>query len=128
MKKFRVIIAGSRSYDDYNTLAEECDRILSLKVKDADTKIVVVSGHASGADALGERYAQERGLQLETFPADWTKFGRAAGPIRNAQMASVAHALIAFPKAGEQTGGRRTWLTWLFARVYRLELLVKFKY
>lgn len=107
MKKFRIIIAGSRSYDDYNTLAEECDRILSLKVKDADTEIVVVSGHASGADALGERYAQERGFGLETFPADWTKFGRAAGPVRNAQMASVAHALIAFPKAGEQNRGTK---------------------
>lgn len=107
MKKFRVIIAGSRSYDDYNTLTEECDRILSLKVVDADTEIVVVSGHASGADALGERYAQERGFGLETFPADWTKFGRAAGPIRNAQMASVAHALIAFPKAGEVNRGTK---------------------
>lgn len=58
--------------------------------------IVIVSGHASGADALGERYAQERGYELETYPADWKVHGRAAGSIRNAQMASVAHALIAF--------------------------------
>lgn len=37
-----------------------------------------------------------RDLQLETYTADWKAHGRAAGPIRNAQMASVAHALIAF--------------------------------
>lgn len=57
---------------------------------------MIVSGHASGADALGERYAQERGLECEQYPADWEAYGRAAGPIRNAEMAEVADALIAF--------------------------------
>lgn len=56
---------------------------------------MIVSGHASGADALGERYAQERGYETEIYPADWKTHGRAAGPIRNAQMAAVADALIA---------------------------------
>lgn len=31
---------------------------------------MIISGHASGADALGERYAQERGSLLDTYPAD----------------------------------------------------------
>lgn len=57
---------------------------------------MIVSGHATGADALGERYAQERGLQVELHPADWDAYGRAAGPKRNEQMAEVADALIAF--------------------------------
>ena len=57
---------------------------------------MIVSDHASGADALGERYAQERGYETEVYPADWKTNGRAAGPIRNAQMAAVADALIAF--------------------------------
>ena len=74
-------------------LKEECDFYLQNQ-KPED--IVIVSGHASGADALGEHYALERDLQLETYTADWKAHGRAAGPIRNAQMASVAHALIAF--------------------------------
>lgn len=93
ISKYRVIIAGCRDFVDYELLKEKCDFYLQNK-KEED--IVIVSGHASGADALGERYAQERGLQLETYPADWKTHGRAADPIRNAQMASVAHALIAF--------------------------------
>ena len=57
---------------------------------------ISISGHATGADALGERYAQERGLFLDAHPADWNKHGRAAGPIRNAEMAEAADTLIAF--------------------------------
>ncbi len=91
--KYKVIIVGCRDFADYELLKEECDFYLQNQ-KPED--IVIVSGHASGADALGEHYALERDLQLETYTADWKAHGRAAGPIRNAQMASVAHALIAF--------------------------------
>ena len=90
--KYKVIIAGCRDFADYELLKEECDFYLQNQ-KPED--IVIVSGHASGADALGDHYALERDLQLETYTADWKAHGRAAGPIRNAQMASVAHALIA---------------------------------
>ena len=93
ISKYRVIIAGCRDFADYELLKEKCDFYLQNQ-KPED--IVIVSGHASGADALGERYAQERGFGLETFPADWKANGRAAGPIRNAKMASVAHTRIAF--------------------------------
>lgn len=74
-------------------LKEKCDYFLQGE-KEKD--VVIISGHASDADALGERYAQERGSQLETYPADRKAHGRAAGPILNAQMADVADALIAF--------------------------------
>lgn len=74
-------------------LKEKCDYCLQNQQPE---DIVVISGHASGADALGERYAQKRGLQLETFPAYWKVLGKAAGPIRNAKLAEVADALIAF--------------------------------
>lgn len=80
-------------FSDYELLKEKCDYYLQNQQPE---DIVIVSGHASGADALGEKYAQERGFQLETYPADWKAHGRAAGPIRNAKMACVAHALIAF--------------------------------
>lgn len=93
ISKYRVIVAGCRDFTDYELLKEKCNFYLQDKKPE---NVIIVSGHASGADALGERYAQERGFGLETFPADWKAHGRAAGPIRNAQMASVAHALIAF--------------------------------
>ena len=93
LDQYRVIIAGCRDFGNYELLKEKCDYLLQNQKKE---DIVIVSGHASGADALGERYAQERGYKLETYPADWQAHGRAAGPIRNAQMANVANALIAF--------------------------------
>lgn len=93
ISKYKVIIAGCRDFNDYELLKEKCDDFLQDENKE---DVVIISGHASGADALGERYAQERGFQLETYPADRKALGRAAGPIRNARMASAANSLIAF--------------------------------
>ena len=94
MEEFRVIIAGTRNFSNYELLKEKCDNILSSKRQDSN--IVIVSGTAKGADRLGERYARERGFLLRRFPADWDKDGNKAGPIRNAKMADNADALIAF--------------------------------
>ena len=92
--KFRVIIAGGRDFTDYQLLRQKCDKILGEKSK--TSQIVIVSGTARGADRLGERYARERGFQVERYPADWDADGKSAGPIRNAKMAENADALIAF--------------------------------
>lgn len=94
MEVFRVIIAGGRDFNDYTLLKTKCDNILAKTA--LTNKIVVVSGAARGADSLGERYAREKGYTIEQYPADWNTHGRAAGPIRNAQMANSADALIAF--------------------------------
>ena len=94
MEYFRVIIAGGRDFNDYPLLKAKCDNILADKT--ATHRIIVVSGAAKGADSLGEQYAREKGYTVERYPADWNTHGRAAGPIRNAQMANNADALIAF--------------------------------
>lgn len=91
---YKVIIAGTRMFADYTLLCSSCDRLLSQKGLTHD--IIIVSGTARGADKLGERYAKERGYNVELFPADWENKGRAAGYIRNADMANNADALIAF--------------------------------
>lgn len=90
---FRVIIAGGRNFCDYAQLVRVCDHMLSNK---NPSDIEIVSGVARGADNLGERYAKEKGYQLSQFPADWNRNKKAAGYIRNAQMADYADALIAF--------------------------------
>lgn len=89
-----MIIAGGRQFNDYGLLSAKCDGILSQKRM--THKIVIVSGTARGADTLGERYAHERGYAVEQYPADWEQHGKAAGPVRNKQMADVADALIVF--------------------------------
>jgi hypothetical protein len=94
MEDFRVIIAGCRNFYNYVILKERCEYFLQNKMKTHN--VIVISGHASGADSLGEKFAADHNLQCELFPADWEHHGKAAGPIRNAKMAEVADALIAF--------------------------------
>lgn len=91
---FRVIVAGSRGFNDYAALQTVCDKLLAKKKQIHN--IVIISGTARGADTLGEQYARERGYTVERFPADWQQYGKAAGPIRNRLMARNADALIAF--------------------------------
>ena len=94
-KKVNIIVAGSRSFDDYELLKEKCDYYLS----DALAKgydIEIVSGTAKGADKLGEQYAKERGYHIAYFHPDWKAYGKRAGYLRNQQMANFSDALICF--------------------------------
>lgn len=84
----KVIIAGGREITDY-------DLVLKAVLNAGFDITAVVSGGARGVDAMGERFAEEAGIQLFKFPADWDKHGRAAGPIRNQVMGDFADALIA---------------------------------
>lgn len=90
----KVIIAGSRSFADYENLKSVCDRILPNHY--SEPCITILSGTSSGSDSLGERYAHERGYTLNRYPADWKQYGKAAGPIRNRQMVNDADAAIVF--------------------------------
>lgn len=86
----KVIIAGGREGFDEETVFE------ILNVAAIDIEITeVVSGCAPGVDELGQLWASERGIPVKRFPADWNQHGKAAGPIRNEQMANYADALIA---------------------------------
>lgn len=87
MKK--VIIAGSRNFNDYDMLKAFCDSIIT-------EPCIVVSGNAQGADRLGEKYAQEKHYDVAMFLPQWSRHGKAAGPIRNELMADYADVLIAF--------------------------------
>ena len=89
---FKVIIAGGRDFSDYDLLKVKMNRILS----NITVEIVVISGTARGADSLGEKYATEMGYKLEQYPANWNKYGKRAGYLRNKQMADVAHACVCF--------------------------------
>lgn len=91
---YKVIIAGGRDFNDYNLLKDKVNKI--LKEKRLTHNIVIVSGCARGADTLALRYASENVLNVEEYPADWEKYGKKAGYLRNAQMAEVSDALIAF--------------------------------
>jgi len=115
----RVIVAGNRDFNDYVLMKAQLDVILQHVLPN----VIIISGKAKGADQLGERYADERGLQKAFFPANWKnldapgavikqnaygEYNARAGNDRNEQMAVYAHngdngALVAF-WAGDKGG------------------------
>lgn len=79
----RLLIAGSRDFNDYPLLKEQVLQFIS----DYELQgVEIVSGAARGADALGEVFAREHGLVLRKFPANWDLHGRSAGYKRNSEM------------------------------------------
>jgi hypothetical protein len=90
MEEFKLIVAGSRSFNDYQLLKTKLDFYLSNL-----QHVEIVSGTARGADQLGERYAREKGFSIKRFPADWS-LGKVAGYLRNKEMAEYANGLVAF--------------------------------
>ena len=86
----KIIIAGGRDFNDYQLLCSKLDFLFQNVVP------TIICGEARGADSLGKKYALEHNLQVISFPADWEKYGKSAGYIRNEQMAKEADALVAF--------------------------------
>jgi hypothetical protein len=87
----KVIIAGGRDFTDWDMFQGYMSTLPPWVGIDE-----VVSGGASGADALGEQWAQLHGKPCKVFHAEWDRLGKRAGPIRNAEMSIYGNGLIAF--------------------------------
>lgn len=86
----KTIIAGSRTITDR--------RLVFDILRELDFITEVVCGCARGIDTLGSQWAKTQDLPVKHFPADWKKFGKSAGPIRNKQMAEYGEALVLIHK------------------------------
>lgn len=95
----RVLVCGGRDYDDWGKV---CDTLLNITR--SKPYVTIIEGGARGADRLGRRFALEMEYTYITYPADWEKYGRGAGHIRNQQMLDEGKPdlVVAFP------GGRGT--------------------
>ncbi len=72
-----VLVCGSRFYSDYAKIYDYLKRLNASQV---------LAGGCRGADTLAVRAARSLGVPFREFPADWQRFGKAAGPMRNQQM------------------------------------------
>lgn len=77
----RVLICGDRHWTDYDLLHNWLVRISERTYIEC-----VIEGEARGADSIGRAVAVSMGIPFLPVPADWVKYGRAAGPIRNMEM------------------------------------------
>lgn len=97
MNELNLIIAGSRDWKSYSVLKDATNEILTdIYYKLPFNSVQVISGTAKGADLLGEQYACEYNFSIKRFPADWDKYGKKAGYMRNVEMANNANACIVF--------------------------------
>ena len=83
----KLAIIGSRDFTDYDLLKEKADSL---------NPSIIISGGASGADYLAERYAKKNNKPIKIYHADWQRHGRAAGPIRNKEIVKNSDHILAF--------------------------------
>jgi hypothetical protein len=100
IKMARVLVCGGREFADKGRVFT----VLDYYREASEGFTVVIHGAARGADSLAGEWAAARGISVEEYPANWERDGRAAGPIRNAQMLREGKptVVVAFP------GGRGT--------------------
>lgn len=102
----RILVCGGRDYLDYNYLRKTLSEILYQNELTVDD-VIIIQGGAKGADFLAKCFSYcygWGGIMCEEYPADWKKYGRGAGHIRNQQMLDEGKPdlVVAFP------GGRGT--------------------
>jgi hypothetical protein len=86
-----IAVVGSRDFQDYALLCCTLD-----KIRARYPDCTLVSGGAQGADTLASQYSQEHGIPIRVFWADWNRYGKAAGPIRNREIVEAADIVVAF--------------------------------
>lgn len=86
----RLAIIGSREFKQYQYLVTLLDPI-------KDSIEWIISGGARGVDSMAERYARVNKIPFLLFPANWDKYGKRAGFIRNQQIVDEADYMIAIP-------------------------------
>ena len=100
---FRVLVTGSREWDDVEELRLALVHAAILRL---DSAVIVHGACPSGADAIAAEWARDYGVQAEEHPADWEQFGKAAGFRRNAEMVALgADLCLAFYKQGAGNKG-----------------------
>jgi len=83
-ENFALLIAGSRTYNNYDEFCKVTDLMLS-KIKKS-YNIEIIQGGANGADKFAEIYANNHGYTCTLFKADWDNYGKSAGYRRNSEM------------------------------------------
>jgi hypothetical protein len=105
---FRLLVAGGRNFYNYKFIDETLTEWLSEQDIDA-SEITLVHGDAAGVDRIAAQWAKYNSLTVEAHPADWTKNGRAAGVMRNGEMAGtgIDYAIL-FPGGNGTTNMENT--------------------
>lgn len=100
----KILVCGSRNWEDRYKIVE----VFAGLVHGSLEPITIIHGAAKGADQLAGTTAKEYGLEVEEYPADWDKYGRRAGPIRNLEMLDQEPDLVLAFQVGKSRGTQHT--------------------
>lgn|SRR3990167_8714384 len=87
----RLAVAGYRDYHD----REKVFQLLDL-FRETNLVEEIITGDARGVDSLARDYARINNIKLTVFTAQWNKYGKRAGPLRNQEIIDNSDFLIAF--------------------------------
>lgn len=77
----KVLVCGDRNWQASGMVYSSLDTL-----RESFPDLEVISGYSTGADSHGANWAMRNNVKLHAFYADWKKYGKAAGPIRNQRM------------------------------------------
>jgi len=102
-KNMRILNCGDRNWTDRQAIERELKKTMHL----AKHGVIIIDGGASGADSIGHEIAKSMNLFTMRFKADWKRYGKAAGPIRNQEMITVGKPdiILAFHACIEKSRG-----------------------
>lgn len=96
----KILVCGDRNWTN--------ERVIKDFIEKLPDDVIIIHGNCRGADLIAGKYSLNRGLTVITYPADWERYGKSAGPIRNKEMLDEEpHLVIAFHNNIEKSKGTK---------------------
>lgn len=89
----KLLVCGSRSITDSTWVSSQISELVAEKAFSL-LDLTLIEGGAKGVDALAKTWAVSNGVPVETYKADWARYGRGAGHRRNAEMVAAADFVL----------------------------------
>lgn len=96
METVRVAVVGGRDVEDFSFVLDRFEEVL-LKEGLHKYQVEIISGGAKGVDSIAKRIASLYGIPFREFPAEWDRYGKKAGPMRNSKIVENSDIVIAIP-------------------------------
>jgi len=105
----KILVTGDREWNNAATIIDAFEKVCA-DFEIEPTEMILIHGNARGADKMAGQIGEELGMKVRKYPANWSRYGTAAGPIRNQEMlddnSDITLALAFHPNLEESKGTR----------------------